>query len=138
MGSIIELAKDAYELAKKGMTVELQERIMEVREQAIELQEENLKLRTELLALKTAAEEEKTLEWDEQIYWKKLPDDNKDGPYCPTCWDNGKKLVRLQKGLTQHQTGAGQVGFYECIPSGRRFPRLFHTGDKRSRPYIRS
>ncbi len=40
--SLIDTAKDIYELAKRGATLELQEQLIKMREEALTLQEENL------------------------------------------------------------------------------------------------
>jgi hypothetical protein len=36
-----------------------------------------------------------TIVWEEPHYWT-LDSDKKDGPFCQTCWDRDKKLIRIQ------------------------------------------
>jgi regulator of replication initiation timing len=96
--SIIDTAKDVYELAKKGATMDLQERLMELREQAITLQEENMALRAKNRELEEALSVKESLKWDGSVYWRELPDGEKEGPYCPRCYDVDDRLVRVHEG----------------------------------------
>ncbi|MBT0055135.1 hypothetical protein J4H24_23175 [Vibrio alginolyticus] len=35
-------------------------------------------------------------EFDGKKYFKMLPDERREGPYCPTCYDSNEKQIRLQ------------------------------------------
>jgi hypothetical protein len=37
-----------------------------------------------------------SLEFGEDLYWRRTPDHGLDGPYCPTCWDDDRKLIHLK------------------------------------------
>lgn len=39
--------------------------------------------------------------WRDSVYYQKT-DDGDEGPYCPQCYDNNKKVIRLQKYDTGH------------------------------------
>jgi|HubBroStandDraft_6_1064221.scaffolds.fasta_scaffold146396_2 hypothetical protein len=93
--SIVDTAKDIYDLAKKGVTIDLQERLMGLREEAMSLQEENLKLRKRIQELEEQATLREELVFDGNLYWRKVGE-NKEGPFCQKCYDNDRKLVRLQ------------------------------------------
>lgn len=93
--AFLDTAKDAYDLAKKGMTIELQEKMMELREQAIALQEENIKLRKKVLELEAEAEVKEQLEFRGGMYFRQK-EGQEDGPFCPRCYDERAKLIRLQ------------------------------------------
>lgn len=98
--SIVDKAKDIYELVKKDATIELQERLMEFREEAVSLQEENLKLRKRIQELEEQASGCDEILFDGEAYWRKRGDGNgdgnKEGPFCQKCYDTQGKLVRLQ------------------------------------------
>ena len=94
--SIIDTAKDVYELAKKGATLELQEQLIKMREEALALQQENLALKTRIKELEEARAIQESLSFDGTVYWKHLPDGEKEGPYCQRCYDVESRLVRLQ------------------------------------------
>jgi len=98
--SIVDKAKDIYELVKKDATIELQERLMEFREEAVSLQEENLKLRERIQELEEQASGRDEILFDGDVYWRKRSDGNgdgnKEGPFCQKCYDTQGKLVRLQ------------------------------------------
>lgn len=98
--SIVPDYKEIIELIKKGATLEAQEKIMELREYIIELQQENISLKNENNALKEELEIKSKMKYDGSVYW--LGEDgesnsNKEGPFCPTCFDKDKKSIRLQK-----------------------------------------
>lgn len=93
--SIIDTAKDVYDLARKGATLELQEQLIKMREEALLLQEENLALKTRINELEKAQAINESLSFDGAVYWKTLPDSAKEGPYCPHCYDVEACLVRL-------------------------------------------
>lgn len=39
---------------------------------------------------------EASLEFGEDLYWRRTADHGFDGPYCPTCWDDDRKLIHLK------------------------------------------
>jgi len=98
--SIIDNAKDLYELAKTGATPELQQKLMELREEALALQEENLNLRMHIQELEQKASSRDEIFFEGEAYWRKHVNGNggggKDGPFCQKCFDTQGKLVRLQ------------------------------------------
>jgi hypothetical protein len=100
--SLIDKAKDIYELVKKDAATELQERLMEFREEALSLQEENLKLRTRIQELEEQASRRDEIVFEGEVYWRKRSDGNgngdgsTEGPFCQKCYDTQGKLVRLQ------------------------------------------
>jgi hypothetical protein len=98
--SIIEKAKDIYELVKGCATPELQVKLMEFREEALALQEENLRLRARIRELEEQAGRQGEIFFEGEAYWRKHANGNgdseKDGPFCQRCFDTQGKLVRLQ------------------------------------------
>jgi len=95
---VIENVKEVSELIKKYNDQDLYERIVELREQILSLREENIQLREELGNLIKASEIEEEIIKHGNCYFKKS-DENKDHPYCMTCWDVDKRLVSLLQGL---------------------------------------
>tara|TARA_R110002060_G_scaffold74932_1_gene84406 strand:- start:210 stop:650 length:441 start_codon:yes stop_codon:yes gene_type:complete len=51
----------------------------------------------EILELKKSLETKDNIKWEKPYYFLQT-DDSKEGPYCQTCYDNDKKLIRLQDG----------------------------------------
>jgi len=96
--SILDTAKDAYELAKTSATLELREKINALREQAVDLQEENLKLKEENLSLRKKYDTRKDLVYRGSYYFL-VCEDGEDGPFCQRCFDSEGKLIRLQGGV---------------------------------------
>jgi len=99
--------KDIIDLIKKGSTLEAQEKILELRESAIELQEDNLSLREEVNKLKAIISKTESLSFENGIYWLEK-NKQKEGPFCPTCYDNSSKEIRL------HSVVDNPFGNWEC------------------------
>jgi|SRR5215471_3994730 len=91
--------KDITELLKKGATLEAQEQIIALREGALELHEENIKLRERVKELEGAANLIRELEFHNGVYYRRKQDGTREGPFCPLCYDDKNKLIRLQSGL---------------------------------------
>ena len=119
--SIIDTAKDVYELAKKGATLELQEQLVKIREEALSLQEENLALRGKIKELKEAQEIKESVNFDGKVYWKSLPDGKKEGPYCQRCFDVETRLVRLQS--DSYNSNHGRVSYWRCKACDKSYGR---------------
>jgi hypothetical protein len=49
----------------------------------------------EILELKKSLETKDSIKWKKPYYFLQTGD-SEDGPYCQTCYDNEKKLIRLQ------------------------------------------
>lgn len=93
--SIIDDTKKIMELIKKYNDAELYQKIVDLRDEIFELKEENLNLKEKI---KNLVEEKKVSEkmfFEAPFYWK-MDGDKKDGPYCQKCYDDDKKLIRLQ------------------------------------------
>ena len=92
----ITISGRLVDLVKAGATIEAQEQIAELRVALADAKIELSDLREELAELKRAVAEREQIEWDGVMYWRALPDGQKDGPFCQRCCDADSKLVRLQ------------------------------------------
>lgn len=98
------------DLIKKGATLEAQEKIMELRVLIVNLQQENISLKNENKALIEELDIKGKMQFDGSVYWLKHKNEangNKDGPFCPACFDKDKKSIRLQ-----HIKGDGYIEAY--------------------------
>ncbi|MEM7430690.1 MAG: hypothetical protein AAF351_02000 [Pseudomonadota bacterium] len=103
--SIVDTAKDLYELLSKGATIELQEQLMQLRAEALEIQEENLELRQRVSQLEREANESQEMEFKGEVYWRALTDGDRDGPFCQRCFDVDGRPVRLVSVQTSSRNG---------------------------------
>jgi len=92
---IIDNAKDIAELIKKYNNVELNRKIIDLCDEIFELREDNLKLKEKIKALDEEKKINKKMVFESPFYWLK-DGEKKDGPYCQKCYDDNKKLIRLQ------------------------------------------
>jgi hypothetical protein len=95
--TIISNAKEIADLIKKIGDVELYRKIVELEGEIIEFTRKNRELEEEIQNLKAQLKINKDLIWESPYYWLPKDDGAKDGPYCQKCWDDDKKLIRLQK-----------------------------------------
>ena len=100
-GMVIDIVKKGATLAEQEKVVRLREIVLELREAILELQEENLKLKEKISGLQSKKKTEESMMWDGEFYW--FEDKNgegeivkKDGPFCQKCYDDERKLIRLQ------------------------------------------
>ena len=92
--SIIDHAKELADLIKKYNDQDLYERIVTLREEILTLREENLSLKDEVKCLQETADITGRLIREGNCYFFK-DDENREHPYCLTCWDSDRKLVSL-------------------------------------------
>jgi len=92
------------------------------------LQEENLRLREENRQLKAAAELLSRIVFHDHAYWEKQEDGSEAGPFCSSCWSDGK-LHRAQINYVEH----GEVHFvcrrHKANDSFRVPEHLVNIGD---------
>jgi hypothetical protein len=81
--------------------IEIQDLISDGRTALIDSQEELMKknekissLSDEIRSLKAKADLEHLVVFHDRACWKKLDDGSEEGPYCPVCWGDSKKLIR--------------------------------------------
>jgi len=72
----------------KNLILEMNEQLLSMKESALELKNENMNLKEEINKLIIASD--KKLIFRDGGYY-----DGDTGPYCQTCYDNGKQLVLM-------------------------------------------
>lgn len=97
----------AIELMKKGSQMEAQGQIQKLQEQYLELHAENLEFRQELMELRNKLKEQEQMVFEEPFFYI-LDEGNKEGPYCPRCWQGGNKKCRVIS------TPASYGGTHQC------------------------
>ena len=84
------------ELIKKGSQMEAQAQIQKLQEQYLGLHAENLELKQDLLELKSKYKQQENMIFEEPFFFEKNGE-NKEGPYCPRCWQKDEKKCRVVK-----------------------------------------
>jgi hypothetical protein len=92
---IIDNVKDIAELIKTYNNVELNQKIVDLRDEIFELKENNLKFKEKIKSLEEEKKINEKMIFEPPFYWLK-DGEKKDGPYCQKCYDDNKKLIRLQ------------------------------------------
>ena len=75
--------------------VELMEKLSDIREKVLDIKEENQVFRERIKELETQLKAHSEISFIDGIYWT-IEGNNKEGPFCQKCYDDDKKLIRLQ------------------------------------------
>jgi hypothetical protein len=85
----------AIELMKKGSQLDAQAQIQKLQEQYLELHAENLELKQRLLEIENFAKEDESMVYEEPFFYL-VEGDEKEGPFCPKCWQKDHKNAGLK------------------------------------------
>jgi hypothetical protein len=105
-----------------GRIGEIYDYILDSKAALLEAKEEAESLQAQIKELKDARELTDSLEHDGKVYWKSKGD-KWEGPFCAKCWDQNRKLVRLDH---QNTTRDGELSFWCSVD------RLTFTTRKRT------
>ena len=95
MAGIMETAgsiKKVIDIANELKNVELKEAILNLKEDILELKEENMDLKENL-----SEKQKYNMKFIDNYYWNIKENGEKEGPFCPACWDGDGKAVRMQE-----------------------------------------
>ena len=110
--SLVGMAKDVNAAEFNERLIDIQQKVLDLQASFAELQKENTRLKEDNRQLKSAADIKKTIVFHDHACWRQRevkvsPDHDDDslraeqyelreeGPYCASCWTNGK-LHRAQ------------------------------------------
>lgn len=88
--TVLENANAIKEIADSMKNLDLKEKIVDLTAQIIELREENANLKQELDKKKKF-----NMKFENNMYWNVDKNGEKEGPFCPACWDNNIKPIRM-------------------------------------------
>jgi hypothetical protein len=96
--------------------MELQQHILSMQAVIHDLAAENRELAMKLEAADKTQEVEESLIYGDHVYFRRKAGGGIDGPFCTTCWDDSKKLVRLKfEGEGDYSMqGKHDVRYYTC------------------------
>jgi hypothetical protein len=108
------LARKAGNAELNQRLIDLQCRIIELQTQFTELANDNERLKRLNAELTHSAEIEKEMKYEESVFWRLRDGKRIDGPFCPTCWEDARKLIHLTPGATEgtYSCGAGKHGSF--------------------------
>lgn len=93
--SWLQTAKDVAELVQKLDNIDLLRKVMTLQTELMEMQDQIFKLREENAQLRHVDDVSENITYDHATGWYYVQRDGRtDGPFCPTCWDDRRKLIR--------------------------------------------
>ncbi|HTA24886.1 MAG TPA: hypothetical protein VK763_15240 [Terriglobales bacterium] len=107
--------KEAMDFARKTKNADLAMKLVDAYRDMLGMMEANSQLRSEISKLKDQGELERSLKFDRtQGSYTLLRDGKEEGPFCSTCWDIDRRLVRKT---------FGTAGYYFCDWCDYKRPR---------------
>ena len=101
-------AKEAIdEIEQKAKNLELMENILAAKSNILELKSTLIEKDELIKKLEDKLRIEQEMEFEEPVYWH-IIDGEKNGPFCQKCYDDNKKLARLQSKSSKYE------GTWEC------------------------
>ena len=117
---LVKNVKDAKLSARVvSEVIDLQSKLVGMGQQAVELQQENRRLIEENAALRKEKDLGDKVVFHDGANWKKGNDGTEEGPFCPSCWSDGR-LHRAQV----NDVARGAV-YFACRRHGATSPYLF-------------
>jgi hypothetical protein len=113
VNSTISLLKEAKQAAKSSEDHELKDKLNEVFDSFLDLKEVIGNLRDENADLRSKLNARDSLRWDTEtkLYYAEGDID----PFCPACFDNGNKQIRLTPEFARGARGANVKPWkYDC------------------------
>jgi len=117
--TISEIAKNVNNVELIQKVIDLQSAIMEMQRDLQLLQTERHALAEEIRELKEERNIRTSLQYANHVYWVRDESGALDGPFCTTCWDASKKLVRL--------AFFSEGTFFECNEPSRLYKCAIHN-----------
>lgn len=93
--AIFDELKSVANVLKEADKIPQYQQILEVLEKLLEMQKHVVDLEVENKGLKDKLEIQRSLIFENNAYWINK-DGKKDGPYCSCCWDDDRKVIRMQ------------------------------------------
>ncbi len=102
---LLDQFKTVVEVVQKADNIDLYRKVLDLQKEALDLVAENQALRQKVRELETAQKTAEGLIFDdnELAYFQKLPEGQREGPFCALCRDRDRKLVRKSQQLA-HKT----------------------------------
>lgn len=121
---IAQTIKAAAELARKANLVDLERALLDLRDELADARDANLELRTEIRRLrdengdlKARLQRREELVFDRNVWWKIESAGNRVGPFCPRCYGDGERAVRMSHQESQPD-GYSRSLWYQCPVCG--------------------
>ena len=94
---LYDILKDGIDIVSKGKNPELYQLLLDAQKETLELNHENSVIKDEIKKLEKYLEKRGRMEYSkaENVYYEVLDNNEKDGPFCPRCWQEKDKTYRL-------------------------------------------
>lgn len=97
--------KDAAGILKEAGKIEQYKQILEAQEKLLDMQKRIAELESENKDLAGKLETKGNLVFERNAYWL-IEGDKKHGPICSCCWDDERKIIRMQP--------CGNPAYFDC------------------------
>jgi len=109
-----EAVKTAISLVRKGDLAALEKVLLDLRDDIAKLRDANIELRNENRDLREKLNTREGLTFAENVWWKLLDNGGREGPYCPKCYGDRDKAVRMGYHVYNFGPNYGVSRKYTC------------------------
>ncbi len=92
--SIFDALKSTAKVLQEAGKIEQYQQILDAMAKLLEMQNRITELESENKDLEEKLRIKQNLAYENNAYWINK-EDQKDGPFCPRCWDKDKALIRV-------------------------------------------
>jgi len=110
---VVDLARMVNDTRLIKATAELQHECAGYLEQMAKMTRENVALREENATLKQQLSHREEMVFEENVYWRKSGT-IREGPFCPSCFDDKGKAVRMQEHRFRYRNDYYQCAVCKC------------------------
>lgn len=105
--SAIGVTKRVHEIATDLKSLEMIEEIVNLRSMLVDIKHANIDLTEQIKKLESEISDKNAMVFDgaSGLFYKQLDNGEKEGSYCPTCYQKDNNPVRLRYENTKHFTG---------------------------------
>jgi len=94
--TIFDELKSVGKVLQEAGKIEQYKQILETQRDLLEMQKRMQNLERENDELKEKLRIKENVIYENNAYWVKKEDGQKDGPFCSRCWDKDKNLIRIR------------------------------------------
>lgn len=109
MAKINETLIQAKQIADTMDNLVLKSIILDLQSQVLDLQQENIGLKES-----QATRESYNMRFEHGVYWNVKEDGRLEGPFCPICWDDKKKAIRMHENFVGVWVEGARANRYKC------------------------
>jgi hypothetical protein len=92
---VFDELKSVAQVLQEAGKIEQYRQILDAQKELLQMQKKIQDIETEKADLLRKLEIRSDIFFENNVYWRKMGGDKKEGPYCSRCWDEKGKLIHM-------------------------------------------